>query len=40
MYNDIYIEKIFDNMLDNVSKIKINMYNIEKEVGIDGENIK
>lgn len=40
MYNDIFIEKIFDNMLDSVSKIKINMYNVKKEVDFNGENIK
>ena len=40
MYNDIIIEKMFDNMLDSVSKIKINMYNITKEVDINGESIK
>jgi len=40
MYNDIYVEKMFDNMLDSVYKIKINMYNVKKEVDINGEGIK
>ena len=40
MYNDMILEKMFDNMLDSVSKIKINMYNITKEVDINGESIK
>jgi len=40
MYNDIIIEKMFDDMLDNVSKIRLNMYNVKREVDISGEGIK
>lgn len=40
MYNDMILEKMFDNMLDSVSKIKINMYNVNKEVDVNGESIK
>ena len=40
MFNDMILEKMFDNMLDSVSKIKINMYNVNKEVDVNGEGIK